>query len=206
MRLEELIRPESTALLTVEMQRSVVGDLSRIRPLADAVERHGIVGNLAALMTAARTRKVPVVYCNAEFRADRKGTARNCGLIASLTKDPDHLLSGSASAEVIPELAPEPGDLIFRRFTGLSPFSGSSLDITLRNMGIRTVLATGVSINLAIFGLILEAVNLGYSAVLVRDCAAGFPDDYVESVIRNSLTPISTIANSGQITDIWRAG
>ena len=206
MRLEELIRPEGTALLTVEMQRSVVGDLSRIRPLADAVERHGIVGNLAALMTAARARKVPVVYCNAEFRADRKGTARNCGLIASLTKDPDHLLTGSASAEVITELAPEPGDLIFRRFTGLSPFSGSSLDITLRNMGIRTVLATGVSINLAIFGLILEAVNLGYNAVLVRDCAAGFPDDYVESVIRNSLAPISTIATSGQITDIWRAG
>jgi nicotinamidase-related amidase len=204
MRLEELIRPESTALLTVEMQRSVVGDLSRIRPLADAVERHGVVDNLAALMKAARARSVPVVYCNAEFRADRKGTARNCGLIASLTKDPGHLLSGSAAAEVIPELTPEPGDLIFRRFTGLSPFSGSSLDITLRNMGIKTVLATGVSINLAIFGLILEAVNLGYSAVLVRDCAAGFPDDYVDSVIKNSLTPISTITTSRQIIDLWR--
>jgi len=206
MRLEELIRPATTALLTVEMQRSVVGDLSRIRPLADAVGRHGVVGNLAALMKAARSHAVSVVYCNAEFRADRKGTARNCGLIASLTKDADHLLTGSPSAEVIAELTPEPGDLIFPRFHGLSPFSGSSLDITLRNMGIKTVLATGVSINLAIFGLILEAVNLGYSAVLVRDCAAGFPDDYAESVIRNSLSPISTIATSSQIIDVWRGG
>ena len=206
MRLTDLVRPDSTALLTVEMQRSVVGDLSRIRPLADAVERQGVIGNLAALMTSARSCGVPVVYCNAEFRADRKGTARNCGLIASLTKDPDHLLSGSPSAEIVPGLEPEPGDLIFRRFTGLSPFTASALDVTLRNMGIKTVLATGVSINLAIFGLILEAVNLGYSAVLVRDCAAGFPDDYAESVIRNSLTPISTIATSGQIIDIWRAG
>ena len=130
-------------------------------------------------------------------------STRNCGLIATLTKDPDHLLSGSPSAEVVPELTPQPGDFIFRRFTGLSPFTGSSLDVTLRNMGVRTVLATGVSINLAIFGLILEAVNLGYSAVLVRDCAAGFPDDYAESVIRHSLTPISTITTSGKIIDIW---
>jgi nicotinamidase-related amidase len=204
MRLEDLIRPATTALLTVEMQRSVVGDLSRIRPLADAVEKHGVVENLAVLMRAARARDVPVVYCNAEFRADRKGTAKNCGLIATLTKDPDHLLSGGPGAEVVRALAPEQGDLIFRRFHGLSPFSGSALDITLRNMGVRTVLATGVSINIAIFGLILEAVNLGYSAVLVRDCVAGFPDEHVDSIVRHSLTPISTITTSGQIIDIWR--
>jgi nicotinamidase-related amidase len=205
-RLEDLIRPANTALLTVEMQRAVVGDLTRIRPLADAVAKYGVVGNLAALMRSARAHKVPVVYCNAEFRADRKGTARNCGLIATLTKDPDHMLSDSASAEVVPELAPQPEDLISRRFHGLSPFTGTALDITLRNMGVRTVLATGVSINIAIFGLILEAVNLGYSAVLVRDCVAGFPDDYVEAVIRNSLTPLCTIASSAQVMEVWERG
>jgi nicotinamidase-related amidase len=205
MRLESLVDPAHTALLSVEMQRSVVGDLSRIRPLADAVERNGVIPNLAALMKAARAVSVPVVYCNAEFRADRRGTAKNCGLIATLTKDPDHLLSGSPSADIVPELAPAEGDLIFRRFTGLSPFSQSALDITLRNMGVKTVLATGVSINIALFGLILEAVNLGYSAVLVRDCAAGFPDDYVDSVIRNSLTPICTLATGAEIRAIWGA-
>jgi nicotinamidase-related amidase len=203
MRLEDLIRPATTALLTVEMQRSVVGDLSRIRPLADAVEKHGVIPRLATLMQAARAHSVPVVYCNAEFRADRKGTARNCGLIATLTKDPDHMLSGSPAAEVVPTLEPHPEDLVFRRFHGLSPFTGTSLDVTLRNMGVRTVLATGVSINIAIFGLILEAVNLGYSAVLVRDCVAGFPDDYVEAVIRNSLTPISTLTTSEAVMDVW---
>ena len=206
MRLEDLVRPQSTALLTVEMQRSVVGDLSRIRPLADAVEKHGVVANLAVLMKSARRQGVPVVYCNAEFRADRKGTARNCGLIANLTKDPNHLLSGSPSAEIVPELAPDPADLIVPRFHGLSPFTGTSLDVMLRNMGVRTVLATGVSINIAIFGLILEAVNLGYSAVLVRDCATGFPDDYVDQVIANSLAPICTLATSRDIMSIWDNG
>jgi len=49
-------------------------------------------------------------------------------------------------------------------------------------------------------------VNLGYSAVLVRDCAAGFPDEYAESVIKNSLTPISTVTTSDRIIDIWRGG
>ena len=203
-RLEDLIQPGATALLTVEMQRSVVGDLSRIRPLAEAVEKQGVIAKLATLMAAARASGVPVVYCNAEFRADRKGTARNCGLIATLTKDPGHLLSGSPAAEVVPELAPKVGDLIFPRFTGLSPFAATALDITLRNMGVRTILATGVSINIAIFGLILEAVNLGYNAVLVRDCSAGFPDEYAASIIANSLTLMSTVTTSEQIVNAWR--
>ncbi len=202
-RLDDLIDPRHTALLAVEMQRAVVGDLTRIGPLADAVARHGVIAKLGALMRSARAHDVPVIYCNAEFRADRKGTARNCGLIATLTKDPEHMLSGSASAEIVPELEARPEDLVFRRFHGLSPFTGSSLDVTLRNMGVRTVLATGVSINIAIFGLILEAVNLGYSAILVRDCVAGFPDDYVDSVIRNSLTPISTVTTSEAIMTVW---
>jgi len=203
MRLEDLIRPATTALLTVEMQRAVVGDLTRIRPLADAVAQHDVIPNLAVLMQSARAHKVPVVYCNAEFRADRKGTARNCSLIATLTKDPDHMLSGSPSAEVIPELAPRAEDLVLTRFHGLSPFTGTSLDVTLRNMGVKTVLATGVSINIALFGLILEAVNLGYSAVLVRDCAAGFPDDYADAVIKNSLSLMSAVTTSRQIMEVW---
>lgn len=204
-RLEDLVRPTETALLIVEMQRAVVGDLTRIRPLADAVERQGVVGNLTALVAAARAVGVPVVYCNAEFRADRKGTARNCGLIVTLTKDPDHMLTGSPSAEIVPELAPRSEDLIVSRFHGLSPFSGTSLDITLRNMGVRSVIAAGVSLNIAIFGLILEAVNLGYSAILARDCVAGFPDDYAEAVVRNSLAPIATISNGPAIAAAWGA-
>jgi nicotinamidase-related amidase len=206
MRLEDLIHPGSTALLTVEMQRAVVGDLTRIRPLADAVDKHRVIPNLAALMNAARAHAVPVVYCNAEFRADRKGTARNCSLIATLTKDPDHMLSGSPAAEVVPALAPRPEDLIVSRFHGLSPFTGTALDVTLRNMGVKTVLATGVSLNIAIFGLILEAVNLGYSAVLVRDCVAGFPDEYADAIVKNSLSLMSALATSAQIMEIWDVG
>ena len=70
----------------------------------------------------------------------------------------------------------------------------------------RILLAEDHPTNRKVVGLILEAVNLGYSAVLVRDCAAGFPDAHVESMIRHSLTPISTITTSGRIMEVWQEG
>jgi nicotinamidase-related amidase len=68
------VEPATTALVSMEMQRGVVGDLSRILTLVAAVAEGGIVGNLAALMKAARGAGIPVVHCNALFRADRKGS------------------------------------------------------------------------------------------------------------------------------------
>jgi nicotinamidase-related amidase len=187
----------------MEMQRGVVGDLSRIPTLVAAVNEAGVIGNLSALMKAARTVGVPVVHCNALFRADRKGSAANCPMLTRAMQDPDQILEGSPQSRIVHELGPEPADFVMSRYHGVSPFSGTSLDITLRNLGVKTIVATGVSINLGVFGLCLEAVNLGYRVILPRDCAAGFPADYGEAVIRNSLAQLCTITTSAEVAAAW---
>jgi nicotinamidase-related amidase len=197
------VEPATTAVVSMEMQRGVVGDLSRIPTLVAAVEEAGVVANLSALMKAARVAGIPVVHCNALFRADRKGSAANCPMLTRVMKDPDQILEGSPQSRVVPELGPDPADFVMSRYHGVSPFSGTSLDITLRNLGVKTIVATGVSINLGVFGLCLEAVNLGYRVILPRDCTAGFPAEYGEAVIRHSLAQLCTITSSAEVASAW---
>ncbi|MEV5329964.1 hypothetical protein AB0K67_38110 [Nonomuraea sp. NPDC052634] len=61
------------------------------------------------------------------------------------------MLEGTPATEVLPELL-GPGDLESRRHHGFSPFTGTSLDMTLRSLGVSAVVALGVSLDLGIPG------------------------------------------------------
>src|SRR5690349_7196925 len=126
--LKALVAPEHTAVLTMEIQRGVVGDLAVMPDLADEVARIGMIDRTAELLRAARDADVDVVHCTAEFRPDKRGSSANEPLLAVMLKKDDHLLVGSEAAQVVPELGPEPGDLVIPRLHGLSPFIGTALD------------------------------------------------------------------------------
>jgi nicotinamidase-related amidase len=201
--LSELADPAHTAVLTMEMQRGVIGDLASIPTLAEAAASAGIVDATARLLDAARRAGARVVHCTAQFRPDRAGSATNAPLLAVMLRNPGHLVVDSDAAQVMPELDPQPGDVISPRAHGLSPFTGTSLDITLGNLGVRTVVATGVSVNIGVFGLVLEAVNLGYSVVLATDCVTGVPAEYGSAVVDHSLSLMATCARADQLVEIW---
>ena len=197
--------PGRTAVLTMEIQRGVVGDLTAFPQLAEAADRVGLVANTARLLQAARRLGVPVIHCTAEFRADRAGSVVNCQLIAAMVRNPEHLLVGTAPTELIHELGPEPGDLVCPRLHGVSPFSGTSLDIWLRSLGVETVVATGVSVNLGVLGLAIEACNLGYQVVVPRDAVAGLPAEYADAVLDNTFPLISTLTTTDALLTAWGA-
>lgn len=182
------------AALTMELQRGVVGDLSSFPELAAAATAAGVVRNAARLLAAARAAHVPVVHCTAEFRADRLGTVANTPLHTAVLRRSDHLLAGTSATELTPLLGIDDSDLVSCRRHGVSPFTGTSLDATLRNLGVRVLVVTGVSVNLGVFGLCVEAVNLGYQVALVTDAVAGVPADYAAEVVRNSLSLVATLA------------
>ncbi len=150
----------------MEMQRGVVGDLSMMDSLVAEVAAAGTIERTARLVAAARGAGVRVVHCTAEFRPDLAGTAINSPLIAHWARRPGHMRAGTPSTEIVPEIGLDEVDLVASRRHGVSPFTGTSLDATLRNLGVQTVVATGVSVNLAILGLCIEAVNLGYQVVV----------------------------------------
>jgi nicotinamidase-related amidase len=201
--LRELVAPERCAALTMEIQRGVVGDLTSFPQLAEASRDVGVVPNTARLLAAARSHGVRVVHCTAEFRGDRAGSTVNCQLIAAMVRNPNHLLVGTPATEIIHELGPEPGDLVSPRLHGVSPFTGTSLDTWLRSLGVDTVVATGVSVNLGVLGLAIEAVNLGYQVVVPRDAVAGIPRPYADAILDNTFPLITTLTTVDDLIEAW---
>jgi nicotinamidase-related amidase len=116
------------------------------------------------------------------------------------------MLTGSPSAELLADLGPESGDLVSTRFHGVSPFIGTSLDPWLRSLGIHTVVATGVSVNLGVLGLAIEAVNFGYRVVVPRDTVAGVPADYANALLSNTFPLISTLTTTDDLLKAWGSG
>lgn len=199
----ELLDPSHTAVLTMEMQRAVVGDAARLPHLADEVRARDVVPRLARLLAAARDADARVVHCTVAYRADRAGSVANCPLLAVMTRGEGTLEIGSPEADVVPELGPQPSDLVSCRQHGVSPFIGTSLDMTLRNLGVRTVVATGVSLNLGVLGMVIEAVNHGYRVAVATDAVAGLPRDYAEQVMEHTLALLATRLTVDEIIQIW---
>ncbi|HVA02648.1 MAG TPA: cysteine hydrolase family protein [Acidimicrobiales bacterium] len=197
--LADLVAPGHAAVLTMEIQRGVVGDLSSFPELAAAAAETGLVANTARLLGAARAAGVPVVHCTAGFRRDRRGSPANAPLIAAMLRRPEHLVDGTAAVELVPELGAEPTDLVSHRSHGVSPFTGTTLDPTLRALGVSTVVATGVSLNLGIIGLAIEAVNLGYRVVVASDAVCGVPREYADELTRHTLSLVAKLATTGEV-------
>ena len=201
--LEELVRPGRAAILTMEMQRGVIGDLSALRALADVIAERGVPERTGGLLEAARRVEIPVIHCKAAFRPDRRGSFRNVPMVNALLKNPDHMLLGEETTDVVPELGPAATDLDSTRLHGMSPFHATDLDPKLRSLGVDTIIATGVSLNVGILGLVIEAINHGYHVVLVTDCVGGYPPDYADQVLEHSLARITTQTTAEALQKIW---
>ena len=82
--------------------------------------------------------------------------------------------------------------------------SGTDLDPVLRNLGVTTVVVAGVSVNIAITNLVMDAVNRGYQVVLPRDAVAGVPADYADAVIDNTLSLLATVTTTDDVIAAWK--
>jgi nicotinamidase-related amidase len=200
--LNALLDPAHTALVTQECQQGVIGEHAALPQLADAA-RMQLRPNLGRLATTARDAGVPVLHCVAMRRPDGKGSNTNARLFMGMLKTPVPLTPGTAAVEVVPELGPEPGDIVLSRLHGLGPMNGTDLDPILRNLGVHTIVAVGVSVNVGMLDFVFDGVNAGYQMVLPRDAVAGVPADYAEAVIDNTLSLVATICSTGDVLAAW---
>jgi nicotinamidase-related amidase len=201
--LAALVDPAHTAIVTSEVQNGVVGERSALPALAEAAAAE-MLPNLARLLPAARSAGVQVVHCTAYRRADGKGANHNARLFMGVRKSPVALLPGTTEVEVVPALGPEPDDLVLTRTHGLDPMAGTDLDPVLRNLGVRTIVVTGVSVNVAVTNLVMDAVNRGYDVVVPQDAVCGIPREYAHAVIDNTLSLLAAITTTDALVAIWK--
>ena len=79
-------------------------------------------------------------------------------------------------AEIVPELGPEPGDLVITK-RQWGAFYGTELDLQLRRRGIDTILLTGIATNIGVESTARDAYERGYRQVFVEDAMAAMGPD-----------------------------
>ena len=126
-----------------------------------------IVPATAKLLEAARSKGVPVIYCN---------DAHLPGIDHELQIWGDHAIAGTPGAEVIPELAPQKQDFVVpkRRYSG---FFQTDLDILLKELGVKTVVMTGLHAHMCVRHTSADAYCLGYDVVVAKEAVNSFTEE-----------------------------
>jgi nicotinamidase-related amidase len=199
--LAELAAPAHTAIVTQECQGAVVGPNAGLAMLAEEARRVALP-NITRLLPAARAAGVRVVHCLVQRRPDGLGSNRNAKIFAIGGGEVD-IAPGTPGAAVLPELGPEPTDLVLSRWHGVGPMGGTDLDAVLRNLGVSTIVVVGVSLNIAIPNVVMDAVNAAYRVIVPRDAVAGIPTEYGEAVIDNTLSLLATITTTDELLGVW---
>jgi nicotinamidase-related amidase len=201
-----LLDPRQAAFLMMECQTGIIGgEAGKLGALGESVARHGTIAQIARVLGAARAAKVPVFHCTMARRPDGGGAVANCLLLAATKKSGGPgLLPGSPAWAPVAELAPVDGDWVLMRYHGLSPFHATELDQLLRNLGVRTVVVTGVSVNVGVLAMTIDAVNAGHQVVIPREAVAGTPDEYVAAVMQHTLRLLATITTVDEVVAAWR--
>jgi nicotinamidase-related amidase len=187
------------ALLIVEVQNGITDPAYDDTPLARQVAARGIVARINVLAAAFREAGAPVIFCTiAAASADWSGFRVNCALAARIRRK-GRLVSGTDYAAIHHDLVRAPSDVVCHRSHGMAPFTGTTLDATLRGHEIDTVVLAGVSTNIALPGAATEAVGLGYNVVLAEDCTAGGTPQTHQAQITEQLPLLAQIVAAGSV-------
>jgi nicotinamidase-related amidase len=158
---------DKPAILVVDMLNDfVTGALTCDRAKA-------IVPATVQLLDAARAANVPVIFCN---------DAHLPGIDRELALWGDHAIVGTPGAQVIPELNVSEKDYIVpkRRYSG---FFQTDLDILLKELGVKTVVMTGLHAHMCVRHTSADAYCLGYDVVVAKEATDSFTEeDYVNGL------------------------
>jgi nicotinamidase-related amidase len=199
--LAEIAAPGHTAIVTQECQGAVIGPNAGLAMLAQEARRVALP-NITRLLPAARAAGVRVLHCVVQRRPDGLGSNHNAKIF-SIGRGEVSILPGTPGAAVLPELGPEPTDLVLSRWHGVGPMGGTDLDAVLRNLGVSTIVVVGVSLNIAIPNVVMDAVSAAYRVVVPRDAVAGIPTEYGNAIIDNTLSLLATITSTDDLIQTW---
>lgn len=172
------IDPKKTALLVIDMQHVFITrpvyenpteaqkkEAARWEQFYKAIDEV-VVPNNARIIKAFREKGIEVAYakiqCQKRSGADRSLDQKATGYNELL------LPPGTPSAEIVPELAPMPDEIVVTKTTD-SALTGTPLRLWFQNMGIDTVVCTGVLTDQCVSGTVRSLADESFKVWLIED-------------------------------------
>jgi len=195
------IDTQRTGLLCLHFQNDIVDEKGALAlagfGAARMVAKHDVLPKTARLQNAAHNAGVKVFHVAVTFRPDYSDAARSSPLIRACV-DANSLIEGTWGAGFPPSVAPQGDDeVVVNKATGA--FTTSDLKERLARTNLNTLLLAGVATNFVVESTAREASDLGYEAVIVRDCCTSVSDDMHEAALNTSLPHLATITDSEEV-------
>ena len=142
-----------------------------------------------------------LTYCPV---ADGRSTNRVAPLMRATTASIEWH-DGHPAVQVVDAIGVEDGDLVLPRRSGMSPVHNTEVFPILRNMGIDTVVAAGVSTNWAIPLTIAAAADEHFASVVPTDAVVGVPESHHRSMLEHALGFVARLTTVDDLLAEWAA-
>ena len=208
--------PAATALIVIDMQRDFVEPGGFGASLGNDVTRlQAIVPTVAALLADARAAGLCVIHtreCHRPDLSDLPPAKRDRGVPSLRIGDPGPmgriLIAGEPGAEIVPELAPLPGEAVIDK-PGKGAFYATDLGDRLARQGIRHLVLAGVTTEVCVQTTMREANDRGFDCLLVEDATDSYFPAFKAAtldMIRAQGAIVGWTATRAQLAGALRAG
>jgi len=195
---KEIVDPEHTALVLWDCQDGLVDRI---------FDREDFLENLKALVAAARSLKIPIVFTR--ITPLPAGYQSAYGIYQAMrrfnvddpAKVPVFMKPGSPEAEINVDLSPAEGEVILNKHSP-SIFFGTNFEQLMRSRGIDTILFTGIATEYGIEHSAREAAIRGFYTVIVSDCVSS-SDETMHEMALKIMQRIFLVLPSKDVLKEW---
>jgi nicotinamidase-related amidase len=187
---EFIFEPATTALLVIDMQRDFIlpngfgqllgNDVALLKPAIEPTRR---------VLDAFRGKHLTVLHTREGHRPDMSDCppakrARGKLKIGIGDKGPMGrvLIRGEHGHGIIERLQPLPSEPVIDK-PGKGAFFATDLELILKNLGIRSLVVTGVTTEVCVQTSVREANDRGYECLVLEDCVASYFPEFQRAAI-----------------------